>query len=131
MSTQQKTITREELYAAVWSKTLKALAIEWNTTYLHLVRACDVMEVPRPSPSYWPSLALGYMVEKEPLNACTEDTPNEWVLLPPSIREKKSPSKKNCSRQPSGDDHIATRQNRQHRFPTHRSKADFREKVEL
>ena len=91
MEATGKTVTRDELYAAVWSKTLKALATEWNTNYPHLVRACDAMEVPRPSPSYWPSLALGYTVEKDPLNVSTDTTPKEWVLLPPGVREKKSP----------------------------------------
>jgi len=37
-------VTREELYEAVWSKTLKALAQEWNTTREQLLLACKRME---------------------------------------------------------------------------------------
>ena len=44
-----KRITRIELYEAVWSKTFKALAQEWNTTHEQLLKACRTMNVPRPN----------------------------------------------------------------------------------
>ena len=91
MNTTEKSITRDELYTAVWSKTLKALASEWNTEYLRLVQACEKLAVPRPGQNYWPNIALGRTVEKEPLGVRPENIPNEWVLLPPRVREKKLP----------------------------------------
>ena len=67
MNQPSKRVNREELYEAVWSRTIKALAQEWNTTYLRLVQACEEMEVPRPSQGHWQLVARGLAIEKEPL----------------------------------------------------------------
>lgn len=82
MNQPAKTITREELYEAVWSNTIKRLAQEWNTTYLRLVQACQEMEVPRPSQGHWQLVARGKTIEKEPLPDRTGNIPNELVFLP-------------------------------------------------
>jgi hypothetical protein len=94
MSGQDKIITREELYEAVWSKTLKTLAQEWNTTYLRLAQACQEMEIPRPSQGHWQAIALGHTIEKPPLPARTEITPQQLVLLPQGVRQVKTPTPK-------------------------------------
>ena len=57
-----KVVTREELYEAVWSKTLKALAQEWSTTHEQLLVACKKMDVPRPNQRYWPLISWGHRV---------------------------------------------------------------------
>jgi hypothetical protein len=97
MNGQEKKITREELYEAVWSKTLKTLAHEWNTTYLRLVQACQEMDIPRPSQGYWQLIALGHTVEKTPLPDRTERIPQELVLLPQGVRPVKIPAAKNVA----------------------------------
>lgn len=90
MNQPAKKVTREELYEAVWSRTLTTLACEWNTTYLRLVQACDEMEVPRPSQGYWQLIALREQVAKEPLPERKDHVPNEWVLLPHGVRQEKT-----------------------------------------
>lgn len=94
MNGQEKKVTREELYEAVWSKTLKTLAHEWNTTYLRLAQACQEMEIPRPGQGHWQAIALGHTVEKPPLPERTENIPQELVLLPQGFRPVKNPMAK-------------------------------------
>jgi hypothetical protein len=90
MNGPAKRVNREELYEAVWSKTIRTLAQEWNTTYLRVVQACEKMDVPRPGQGYWQSIARGHRVEKEPLPARIGNCPEELVLLPQGVREEKS-----------------------------------------
>jgi hypothetical protein len=93
MSDQLNKITRENLYVAVWAKTLKSLAKEWNTTYLRLAQSCQEMEIPRPSQGYWQAIALGHTVKKMPLPASTENIPQEIELLPQGMRRIKTSKK--------------------------------------
>jgi len=90
----KSTITREELYEAVWSKSLQTLAKEWNTTYVRLVQACQELDVPRPGPGHWQLIARGRVIEKEPLPERKQARPNEFVLMPPkhSKRQKAASS---------------------------------------
>jgi hypothetical protein len=76
-----KRVTREELYEAVWLKTLKALAKEWNTTRDHLLLACKKINVPRPDQKYWPLLSWGNRVSKKRLPRRGRRTPGETLLL--------------------------------------------------
>src|SRR6266404_4017024 len=92
MNQPPKRIKREELYEAVWSRTIKTLAEEWNTTYLRLVHACEEMEVPRPSQGHWQLIARGQVMEKEPLPERTRNIPEELVLLPQGVRQKRTVS---------------------------------------
>jgi len=77
MSELAKRIKREELYEAVWTKTLKLLAKEWKTTYLRLVQACEELQIPRPGPGHWVLVARGFQVEREPLLELTANLPQE------------------------------------------------------
>jgi len=91
MSNQGKTVTRAELYTAVWSKPLNRLAKEWNTTYAQIVLACQEMEVPRPGQEYWPNLTLGREIDKNPLPATACNVPMTCELLPAGARKKRQP----------------------------------------
>ncbi len=73
-------VTREELYEAVWSKTLQALAQEWNTTHEQLLVACKRMNVPRPNQRYWPLISWGHRVGRKPLARRNKKTPGELLL---------------------------------------------------
>src|SRR5690348_5591284 len=85
-----KRITREELYLAVWSKPLKALAHEWNTNSFRLVQACQEMEVPRPSQGHWQLIARGQTIEMEPLPARTSNVPADFLFTAEGVRQKAS-----------------------------------------
>jgi hypothetical protein len=75
-----KVVTREELYEAVWSKTLKSLALEWNVTHEQLLLACKRMCVPRPNQRYWPLISWGHRVGRKPLRRRSRKTPSELLL---------------------------------------------------
>src|ERR1044071_1080167 len=76
-----KRVTREELYEAVWSKTIKALVREWKTNYLQVNEACRRLQVPRPKQGYWQWSMRGRLVKRKPLRRPTRRLPAEWVLL--------------------------------------------------
>ena len=76
-----KRVTREELYEAVWSKTIKALVREWKTNYLQVNEACRRLQVPRPKQGYWQWIMRGRLVKRKPLRRPTRRLPAEWVLL--------------------------------------------------
>jgi hypothetical protein len=80
MNEPTQKITREELYERVWTTTLTALAREWGTTYVELVRLCHVLNVPRPPSTHWTFLRLGRPVEQIPLPAAGPDTPTEATI---------------------------------------------------
>ena len=65
MNPPTKSIKREELYEAVWTKPIKTLAQEWNTTALRVVQACEEMAVPRPGQGHWQWIARGVVIERE------------------------------------------------------------------
>ncbi|HTV63629.1 MAG TPA: hypothetical protein VMH30_13770 [Verrucomicrobiae bacterium] len=75
-------ITRQELYEKVWQMSLKQLANEWGTSYVQLVAACEVMNVPRPPGGHWVRLSLGLPVEKIQLPDAGLGTPTEVTLEP-------------------------------------------------
>ncbi len=89
MSEPAKKITRQELYTAVWSRPIKTLAQEWNTTYLRVVQACLEMEVPRPCQGHWQMIALGRTVASDPLPEREKTIPSEVELLPRGVRREK------------------------------------------
>jgi hypothetical protein len=76
-----KRVTREELYEAVWSKTIGALVKEWKTSYLQVNEACRRLKAPRPKQGYWQWIMRGRLVRRKPLRRPTRRLPAEWVLL--------------------------------------------------
>jgi hypothetical protein len=59
--------TRQELYAAVWSKSCQKLAADLGISDVALAKTCKRMGIPRPSLGYWARLASGEKVPKTPL----------------------------------------------------------------
>src|SRR4051794_19139184 len=78
-----KRVTREELYEAVWTKTVGTLIKEWKTSYLEVNKACRRLQVPRPKPAYWQHIIWGRLVRRTPLRKPTRRIPEEWVFLRP------------------------------------------------
>jgi hypothetical protein len=82
-----KVVAGEELYEAVWSKPLKVLAQEWDTTHDQLLLACKRMQVPGPNQRYWPLISWGHRVGRKPLPRRNRKRPGE-LLLPPRGRSR-------------------------------------------
>jgi hypothetical protein len=83
-------VTRQELYEKVWQMSLKRLANEWGTTYLQLIAACEVMNVPWPPSGHWVRLSMGLPVEKSQLSEAGPGTPMEVTLEPKLSRAQRA-----------------------------------------
>lgn len=84
------TVTRQELYEKVWQTSLKRLANEWGTSYVRLVAACEVMNVPRPPGGHWVRLSMGLPVEKCHLLEAGPGTQTEVTLEPQLSRAERT-----------------------------------------
>jgi hypothetical protein len=74
MTSDAKTLTREELYDHVWSTPMRTLAKTFGLSDVGLAKTCKRMKVPYPGRGYWAKKAAGKGVKKPPLPA-----------LPPNI----------------------------------------------
>lgn len=60
-------LTREALYALVWSEPMLKVAARYGVSSSYLARVCSRMNVPRPERGYWAKLAVGKAQEQPPL----------------------------------------------------------------
>ena len=59
------TLTREELYNAIWKTPMSHLCKTWGITINRLSKICEQFDIPRPKPDYWPLLRLCDLVNCE------------------------------------------------------------------
>jgi hypothetical protein len=52
-------LTREELYALVWSQPMLKVAAKYGVSSSYMARVCTLLNVPRPQRGYWAKLAFG------------------------------------------------------------------------
>ncbi|RVJ23779.1 hypothetical protein CN184_11490 [Sinorhizobium medicae] len=52
-------VTREELYALVWSKPMLRVAEQFEVSSSYMARVCSALNVPRPERGYWAKMAVG------------------------------------------------------------------------
>ena len=60
-------VTREELYALVWSEPMLKVAARYNVSSSYMGRICTLLNVPRPQRGYWAKLAVGKAPKKPDL----------------------------------------------------------------
>jgi hypothetical protein len=60
-------VTREELYALVWSEPMIKAAERYDVSGTYLAHVCTVMNIPRPPRGHWQKLAVGKAAPQEPL----------------------------------------------------------------
>src|SRR5690349_4521678 len=116
MREQNKLVTRQELYEAVWARPITVLTKEWNTNYAQIIEACALMDIPRPGSGHWQIVARGHLVSPEPLPAPSADAPNEMMFSPgggrlgaarraecdrvrvqqPSVKQRVAPAQAEC-----------------------------------
>lgn len=60
-------LSREALYALVWSEPMLRIAARFGVSSSYLARVCTTMNVPRPERGYWAKLAVGKKQTKPPL----------------------------------------------------------------
>ncbi|MDK4724928.1 hypothetical protein [Rhizobium phaseoli] len=77
------TITRDDLYAAVWSHSGKDVARQLDISDVYLGFVCRALEVPRPGPGYWRRRRLGLDDAVPSLPMAGPDTPRTWTKNDP------------------------------------------------
>ena len=60
-------MTREELYALVWSEPMLKVAARYDVSSSYMGRICTLLNVPRPQRGYWAKLAVGKAPKKPDL----------------------------------------------------------------
>lgn len=97
-SIDQGTVSREQLYEAIWSEPAMHLAAKYGVSGSFLARVCDRLRVPRPRPGYWNKLAVGKAPPKPPLPEAEPGDELQWCpadrpLAPPRAPRTPSPLK--------------------------------------
>lgn len=71
-------ITREELYALVWSQPMTKVAASYGVSSSFLARVCTRLNVPRPPRGYWAKLAVGKAPKRPALPDVRPGDELEW-----------------------------------------------------
>lgn len=82
MSKDDIKLTREELYAKVWSKPATELAKEFGISDVAIGKICRRMNVPKPGPGYWRGLEVGERPQLTPLPKQEERMPSLVFIEP-------------------------------------------------
>ncbi len=77
---------RETLYSEVWEYTMKNLCKKYNVSHSALVKACEILNVPRPLVGYWTQKDLGKAPEPSPL--LSFDNPPSLLIHPPEVKKE-------------------------------------------
>lgn len=98
-----QTISRQQLYEAVWSTPATHLASRFGVSDSFLARICKRLRVPRPQPGYWAKLAVGKAPPKPALAPAEPGDETYWEFssaLSPQRHVKSKPTPPNQA-QPS------------------------------
>lgn len=90
-----QTISREQLYEAVWSTPATHLASRFGVSDSFLARICKHLRVPRPQPGYWAKLAVGKAPPKPVLAPAEPGDDTYWEFSPsfsPQLHAKSKPT---------------------------------------
>ncbi len=71
-------VTRDELYALVWSQPMGKVAERFGVSGSYMARVCTDLRVPRPARGYWAKLAVGRSPNPTPLPKVQPGDPAVW-----------------------------------------------------
>lgn len=71
-------ISRNDLYALVWSQPMTKVATEFEVSGSYLARVCTLLNVPRPQRGYWAKLEAGKAPPQTPLPEAQPGDPISW-----------------------------------------------------
>lgn len=86
MNSEERQITREELYKLVWSKPITVLAKEFGMSDVGLAKVCKKLSVPKPYRGYWQLLEAGRKLAIPPLPPVREGDQTQATLSPEYYR---------------------------------------------
>jgi hypothetical protein len=71
-------ITREQLYELVWSKSMLQVAAYFEISSSYLARVCNELRIPRPPRGHWIKLEFGKVSPRQPLPASRSGEMTVW-----------------------------------------------------
>jgi len=77
---------RDTLYSEVWECTLANLCKKYDVSHSALVKACEILNVPRPLVGYWTQKELGKAPAPSPLPSF--DNPPSLLIHPPEVKKE-------------------------------------------
>ena len=80
---------RQKLYLEVWEHTLITLCKQYGVSHSELVKACKILNVPRPAVGYWTQKELGKSTPPSILPPF--DNPPQLLIHPPILEKKRKP----------------------------------------
>ncbi|GAA4648314.1 hypothetical protein GCM10023116_05810 [Kistimonas scapharcae] len=92
-----QSMTRSELYRALWSKTRKALAEEWELPASIITEVAKSADIPLPPPGYWTLVELG----KDFTISLLEGNIQEVITQPPALFQRPKVAYTNTSEKQS------------------------------
>lgn len=95
-------VTREELYALVWSQPMTKVCEQFDVSSSYMARVCTLLNVPRPPRGHWQKLAVG---KAEPQEALPEALPGDQVTW----NEKGGPLSAPARARPVRNPHVVRR----------------------
>lgn len=106
-SREQRVVSREQLYDAIWSEPAMHLAAKYGVSGSFLARVCDRLHVPRPRPGYWNKLTVGKAPPKPPLPEAEPGDELQWCPAdtPPRAPRSLNPPKATAS-EPTPDPNL-------------------------
>jgi len=78
-------ITREDLYALVWSQSLGKIALRFGVTSGDITKACTALGVPKPEQGHWTKVDLGKADPAPPLPVAAPSQALTWTFVPKAI----------------------------------------------
>lgn len=88
------TLTRDDLYARVWSMPMRTLGQQLGMSDVGLAKHCRKMKIPVPGRGYWAKLSAGKRVKQAPLPPLPPNdsvTPREAIFRPSPPQVEPSP----------------------------------------
>src|SRR5689334_4287289 len=73
------TITRVELYDAVWAQPMTVVATRLQVSANYLARVCHHLNVPHPARGYWAKLSFGKKPKRPPLPDARPGEVLQWT----------------------------------------------------
>src|SRR5690349_12925222 len=88
---QPITVSREDLYAQVWSVPIRELATQFGITGTGFAKICARLNVPCPPRGYWAKKAAGKPVIQFRLPERGTDTPEKVTIRPTPVPSPSAP----------------------------------------
>jgi hypothetical protein len=107
-------ISRDELYALVWSKPMTKVAEQFGVSGNYMARVCTTLNVPRPERGYWAKLLVGKAPTPPPLPGVRPGDQAFWTEdgSPPPVSKPQAPAKRSKTKRrlsPANEVHYLVR----------------------